>query len=235
MEQFAYEGRDLEAMTFARAYHAWILDFFRPFLGKRVAEVGAGSGGFSELLLGESINALVAVEPSENMYHVLASRIGSDSRVTCINDIFSRASAGYRNAFDTIIYVNVLEHIEHDADELAAAYESLRPGGHLCIFVPALRFLYSAHDASIGHVRRYHKRELTALTEHAGFSVVQVRYFDVLGILPWLIVMKYLHGEPDANKVRIYDRFVVPCARVLERLCPPPFGKNLILVARKPN
>lgn len=235
MVQFTYEGRDLEAMAFARSYHTWILEFFRPFLRKRVVEVGAGSGGFSELLLHEPIDTLVAVEPSENMYRALLSRIGSDARVICVNDIFSHVCVGQNNVYDTIIYVNVLEHIERDSDELATAYESLRPGGHICIFVPALRFLYSAHDASIGHVRRYHKRELIALVQRTGFSVVRARYFDIFGVLPWLIVMKYLRGEPDARKVKLYDQFVVPLARLFERMFQPPFGKNLILVARKPD
>lgn len=235
MKEFAYEGRDLETMSFAQKYHAWILECFRPFVGKQVAEVGAGSGGFSELLLHEPIDALVAVEPSEDMYRKLASHIAADARVTCVNNTFSQVGAQYRNSFDTVMYVNVLEHIEHDAEELAIAYEALRPGGHVCIFVPALRFLYSAHDASIGHVRRYHKRELMSLVESAGFSVVHARYFDIFGVLPWLVFMKYLRSEPDARKVKLYDRFVVPCARVLERFCPPPLGKNLILVARKPH
>lgn len=234
MADFSYEGRDLEAMSFARRYHLWILSIFRPFLGKVVAEVGAGSGDFSELLLEESIDRLVAVEPSGKMYGLLKQRIGPDPRAQCVNDFFLNISDQYEGRFDSIVYVNVLEHIEHDREELRGAYRALRPGGSICIFVPALSFLYSAHDASIGHFRRYHKRQLASLVESAGFAVVRARYFDIAGILPWLIFMKYLRSEPDTVKVKLYDRFVVPVMRAAETLCPPPMGKNIVLIAQKP-
>src|SRR6185503_16638370 len=74
-EQWTYPGRELESMAFAVNYHRWILDIFRPYLGKRIVEVGAGSGSFSELLLETKPEQLDSIEPSSNMYPLLADHL----------------------------------------------------------------------------------------------------------------------------------------------------------------
>lgn len=236
MADFEYESRDLEVMSFAQKYHEWIASLFSGFLGKKVAEVGAGSGNFSKLILREPIEELVAIEPSKNMYELLRKNMAHDSRVEAHNAFFTDVSPRYIGHFDSVVYVNVLEHVEDDAGELARMYESLRPGGHVCIFVPALSWLYSEHDASIGHFRRYHKAPLIALLKSAGFEIVRVRYFDVLGILPWLVLLKWkwLKGDPTSGNISFYDTYIVPVSRMLETLITPPIGKNLIAVGRKP-
>jgi SAM-dependent methyltransferase len=235
MSQADYSSRDLEVMSFARNYHAWILARFRPYLGKQVAEVGAGAGSFSELLLQEPIERLVAVEPSPNVYAFLEEKSAHEPRLISHNDIFPTVAKRYREAFDAVVYVNVLEHVEDDAAELRHVRAALKEGGHVCIFVPALSLLYSAHDKAIGHYRRYHKHALEKLVTDAGFELVDARYFDVVGILPWLILVRLLKWSPGGGSVSLYDSVVVPVMRVLESLVPPPVGKNLLLIARKPS
>lgn len=226
-----YFGKDLEAMSFAKNYHKWILDEISPYLGRSVAEVGAGVGSFSTLVLETNINSLVAFEPSQNMYPLLHEALSKDRRATAINDFFGRADTGKR--FDSILYINVLEHIEDDVSELANAYDALNPKGHLLIFVPALPWLYSEFDNQVGHFRRYMKRGLVGLTRRSGFSVVKAQYFDVAGIIPWYINFVLLKNSMSGGSVSLYDRLVVPVMRVMERLVPIPVGKNLLLVARK--
>ncbi len=225
-----YFGKDLEAMSFARNYHQWILEELRPFLGSNVAEVGAGVGSFSELLLGAALTRLTAFEPSQNMFPALAARLEADPRATAINDFFGPAHAGAN--FDSLVYVNVLEHVEHDVAELEQARAALAPDGHVLIFVPALPWLYSELDRQVGHFRRYTRKSLLAVTEAAGFRCVQARWFDIAGILPWYVNFTLLRNPIGAGSVSAYDRFVVPPMRRLERLLPPPIGKNLLLVAR---
>ena len=235
MNKHEYVGRDLEAMNFAECYHRWILDEFRAFLGPHIAEVGAGTGRFSELLLQEpGLRQLIALEPSARMHHLLAQRLERDARAITHCGFFEDIAAHNEGALDTLIYVNVLEHIKDDHTELAHAYRALRPGGHLCVFVPALRWLYSRFDASIGHYRRYRKDELVALLRSAGFQITHARYFDLLGILPWLFVFRLLRRTLAGNQVRIYDRWAMPVMRRFEAAISPPLGKNVIAVARKP-
>ncbi|MFZ3043631.1 MAG: class I SAM-dependent methyltransferase [Minisyncoccia bacterium] len=228
-----YEGRDLEAMSLAPNYHAWIVRTFAPYLGKQVAEVGAGSGTFSEALLQLPIDELLAVEPSQEMYPLLAERFRTDARVVCTQSFFHDISAQYREHFDSVIYVNVLEHIKNDAQELRHAHEALKEGGMLCLFVPALQWLYGEHDRSVGHQQRYYKKQLKSLLEESGFEVVRIRYFDIAGVLPWFFLMRVLKRRLTGNNAVLYDRFVVPIMSRIESLIPPPLGKNLMAVARK--
>jgi len=136
--------------------------------------------------------------------------------------------------WDSIAYINVLEHIADDAAELQLAHSVLRPGGTLLVFVPALQWLYSDFDRSIGHVRRYHREPLARLVRTCGFEILRLRYFDIAGVLPWLVTMVWPRGRLRPASVRLYDRLVTPVMRRIERVFEPPIGKNLLLVARRP-
>lgn len=233
ISDFEYESKDLEAMSSASKYHSWILSKFKKFLGKRVAEVGAGSGNFSKLLLGEPIEQLVTVEPSRNVYNILSTNTAEDTRVKNYNAFFPDIGNKYKNYFDSIIYIDVLEHVKDDLKELLCVKKSLRNGGYVCIFVPALPFLYSDHDKSIGHFRRYRKKQLYSLLKNAGFEVVDLHYFDIIGIIIWLVIYKILKKKPNPGNVRFYDKYIVPLSYSIESLVTPPIGKNLIIIGRK--
>ena len=230
-----YEGRDLEAMSFARNYHRWIFDEIRPFLSGDVAEVGAGRGSFSRLLLeSPSIRCLFAMEPSPEMFPLLRAELRGEPRAEPRNAFFGEVAAEVEGRLGAAVYVNVLEHVPDDRGELALVHRALAPGGHLCVFVPALPWLYSPFDASIGHQRRYLRAPLVRMVRETGFEVVRARWFDVAGVLPWLVAMKWLRLPMRGGDVRLYDSLVVPVMRRVEAAVPPPLGKNLLVVARKP-
>ena len=229
-----YEGRDLEAMFAAPGYCSWILSQFESYLGNTVAEIGAGSGNFSSQLITKVKGRLVAIEPSAQMFSLLERRFSGDSRVICEPHFFADVAGKYRGTFDSIVYANVLEHVKDDLRELMDAHAGLKPGGYLCVFVPALPFLFSEFDASVGHHRRYTKEQLAALMHEANFEVVKLRYFDIAGILPWFFFMKVLHWTLTPGRAGLYDRIVVPIVRWIESLIPPPIGKNLVIVGQKP-
>ncbi len=225
-----YFGKDQEPMSFATNYHRWILSEFEPYLGSTVAEVGAGAGNFSRLLLGTSLRRLYAFEPSSNMYPALQSAVRHDARVTTINDVFGATQPG--PIFDSVVYVNVMEHIERDADELRMARQALHEHGHVLIFVPALEWLYSDFDRKVGHIRRYTKTALERLVSAAGFLIIKSRYFDVAGILPWYLKFVLLKAPFESGTVSLYDTQIVPIMRRVEQFVAPPIGKNVLLIAR---
>ena len=231
----AYFGRDLEAMSFAKNYHRWVVDTFRPYAGKRLIEVGAGSGNFTEFLLDTlAPSEVVALEPSENMFPLLKERWAQNPAVRpfrgCLADWLPHA----REKADTICYVNVIEHIEDDGGEMDLAREALAPGGHLLIFVPALAWLFGTADKAFGHFRRYSRKGLSELVAARGFEIRQCHYMDIAGVLPWWISFVLLRRKTlSPGMVRIYDRFVVPFMRRVEKVITPPLGKNLLLAARK--
>lgn len=238
-ERVVYAGRDLEAMSFARNYYRWILELFEPYLGSRLVEVGAGTGSFSELLLALRPESLSLVEPSAAMHERLVrkvARVDDSTSVKIYNDIFEHVASRLREETrpDSIIYVNVLEHIREDERELALIHETLPAGGRVFLFVPALRWLYGSLDREIGHHRRYTRRELQRKCEHAGFRVLKSIYLDAAGVVPWWLKYRVLRAEKMwPGVIKFYDDFCVPPLKRIERLIPPPIGKNILLVAEK--
>jgi len=230
-DSFVYEGKDLESMSFAKNYHNWIYENIETELGNKIAEIGSGVGNFTEFLLRNDYAKIDAFEPCAKMH--LNNKFSKNPRVNCINSNFELVSKSRDNKYDSVIFINVLEHIPKDLDAIMNAYRIIRPGGKLIIFVPALQFLYSNFDRSIGHYRRYQKSELTRLVQNSNFKIMSCKYFDSLGIIPWFIFMKVMsHGLSNRNTYA-YDTFVVPWLKSVEKIMPPPIGKNLLLTASR--
>jgi SAM-dependent methyltransferase len=230
----AYDGHELEAAARLHNFYRWITDGFRPYLRGRAAEIGAGIGTYSEYLR-PHVDTLDIVEPSANQQSVLRAKFADDPCIRVHSDTIEGFHARVGDgALDAICMVNVLEHIENDEKALLFLNRLIGDGGHLCVFVPAMPFLYSDFDKSIGHFRRYTKPELIAKFEAAGFDVVAVKYMDVLGILAWGLVNTLL-GAKTLNPLmmRIYDTVCVPLTRAIEAVIPAPAGKNVLIVGRK--
>jgi SAM-dependent methyltransferase len=223
-------------MTVAVNYRRWILDTLKPYLGKRCVEVGAGSGTFSSMLWESDPDQLLLVEPSAEMFGQLSERFQANSRIRLFNAMFKDVAVEIRDrhAPDSIIYLNVLEHVEHDEVELSVLFDTLGTGGHLLIFVPAMPFLMGPFDRAIGHFRRYAKGELERKCAAAGFRIAFSKYFDAMGVLPWWIKYRLFRSNSLNKKaVHLYDSYCVPLARRIESKVVPPIGKNVLLVAQK--
>jgi len=237
-EKVVYIGKDLEAMSFAVNYHNWILDEFRPFLGKNIVEVGSGTGSFSELLLREKPEILNLVEPSE-MFNYLKQNIShfdTDAETNFYQAVFAQVcdTIAERKKPDSIIYVNVLEHIEDDITELKIIHRTLEKGGRCFIFVPALMSLYGEFDRKIGHFRRYTKMEIEEKCVAAGFKILKSKYFDFAGIFPWYVKYKLLKSDSlESGAVTIYDKYAVPIISRFESYFTFPVGKNILIIAEK--
>ena len=230
-----YEGADLEALATLKRYQSWIVETFQPYLSGRAIEFGAGIGNISARLI-EQVSSLDLIEPSANLATPLKKRFEGDKRVAVYSQpLEARLPKIPDQTCDCVVLVNVLEHIEDDVAALKGFWRILKPGGHLLLFVPAMKFLYSDLDAAVGHFRRYQRPELNGRVMNAGFAIVQSRYFDALGVAPWWLLNTVM-GATGFNPllVGIYDAVFTPISRGLESLVPPPFGKNILLVARRP-
>lgn len=231
---FEYGGSELEGLAGMSRYYRWILAHFRTFLHGRVIEYGAGIGTFSELMR-PMAESMVLVEPDARMAEILRRKFAQDHAIEVASVTLENHVAGVPQGLaDTVVLVNVLEHIEDDAQAVLGLARSLKPGGHLAIFVPALPFLMSALDHKIGHFRRYRKPELRHLMDLAQLELLELRYFDVLGVLPWLVLNRVMGAtEVNPKAAAIYDRWFVGPGRAIESLVTPPLGKNLIAIARR--
>lgn len=231
----SYEGSDLDELAELSNYQDWIMETISPYLSGRCIEFGAGRGAMSALLVSH-VEQLELVEPSANLFASLKERFADEAKVIVVGQrledhIFSLVDETY----DCVVLINVLEHIQDDADALKKIVRILKPGGHLILFVPALQVLYSKLDEIVGHFRRYHRARMVELARDAGFRVLAAKYFDLLGAFPWWVINKLggkTHFSPAA--VKFYDRCGVPLTKALEGVINPPFGKNIILIALKP-
>jgi SAM-dependent methyltransferase len=231
-----YPGSDLTAMAQGGNYYRWILREFRPHLGRRILEVGAGSGTFAAHLLAEADpERAVLLEPATNLQPFLRGRFAGDSRVEVISLPLPAAQEALSTTpFDSVVSVNVLEHIPDDGEALAIMAGLLRSGGALLLFVPALPGLYGSLDAAFGHHRRYTRRELAGKLEAAGLGVRRIVYVNLPGALAWFVsgrILRWPTLRPGA--VRLYDRLAIPLIAAVERRIRPPLGQSLLAVAEK--
>jgi len=234
LTSFSYGGNELEAMAEARNYYRWILSHVGPYVGKRAVEVGAGVGNFAAALLqGTKVSELTLVEPAENLFPDLARRFSADPRVQVAKG-FLQGDALF-TGMDTLISVNVIEHVARDREFLRAGFAKLVPGGRIIIFAPALAALYGSLDRNFGHYRRYRKAELAGKLVSEGFRLEVLRYFNFPGVLAWFLTGRVLRRKTlRASSVRAYDRWVVPWLAKLERRWEPPLGQSLLAIAQKP-
>lgn len=218
-------------MSFAINYHKWIIDELAPFLGQIVVEVGAGVGDLTSVLLQTELKHLYAFEPAPNLFPLLDKKTKGQPRVSTVNEYFQPEFVS--DEIDSVLYINVLEHIEDDSKELSMVYSALQSGGYLLLFVPALKWLFSNADSSFGHFRRYYMTGLVKQVEDAGFTIEKAQYFDLAGVLPWYVNFVLLKNSFNSSSVSLYDRLAVPPMRIFEKLIKPPIGKNILIVAKK--
>jgi 2-polyprenyl-3-methyl-5-hydroxy-6-metoxy-1,4-benzoquinol methylase len=233
--QHAYAANDLEIIEEARRYGEHVFELFRPFIGRRVLEVGAGIGTMSRKLV-RTADLVVGIEPNANCCARLESAMRGDPKFTMLACHLEECDLDDLRGkqLDTVYCVNVLEHIEDDVAALTMFKDLVVPGGHVLIYVPAVQAAYGPLDAELGHHRRYSKRTLGAAFAAAGLDLIRMKYANPIGLIGWMYnshVTKARHHSLE--QVQLFERFVAPWALPLERLIPPPIGSSLIGVGVK--
>ncbi len=225
---------DLEIMTQAVNYQNWMYRRIAPYLGQRILEVGAGIGNFTRLLLDREL--VVPTDISESCLKQLQERLGVGLRVQPeLLDLGNPTDRDWNKyEFDTVICLNVLEHVEDDARALSFMNSVLKSGGRSVLLVPAFMFLFGSIDTSIGHFRRYTRRTLVPRMLEAGFSLESTFYMNVIGMAGWFWNNRVRRiNEENATQIDLFDRYIARPAERFERLIPPPFGLSLVAIGRK--
>jgi 2-polyprenyl-3-methyl-5-hydroxy-6-metoxy-1,4-benzoquinol methylase len=231
---FQYVGSELDLFSAATRWKSYLSDQLQPYLGTEVLEVGAGIGATTRLLCGPNQRRWVGLEPDTSLAGraVDAVRSGALPRsVEIRSGTLDALTPG--ETFDTILYVDVLEHIEDDAGELAKAAGHLRPGGFLAVLAPAHQWLFSPFDEAIGHFRRYTRRSLRSVAS-SSLRLERLRYLDSVGLLASAANRVLLRQSmPTAAQVQLWDRFMVPASRRVDRLIGFSAGKSVLDVWRR--
>src|SRR5688500_1490577 len=234
--QHAYAANDLETIEEARRYGEHVFELFRPFIGRRVLEVGAGIGTMSRKLV-RAADLVVGIEPNANCFTRLESAMRGEPKFTLLSCHLEECDLDNLRAkqLDTVYCVNVLENIGDDVAALRTFKDLIAPRGHVLIYVPAVQAAYGPLDAELGHHRRYSKRTLRAAFAAAGLDLIRLRYANPIGLIGWMYnshVTKARHHSLE--QVKLFERFVAPWALPLERLIPPPIGSSLVAIGVKP-
>jgi SAM-dependent methyltransferase len=224
-----YPGKELESFAAATVWKAYLARHLAPYLGRRVLEVGAGAGGTTRALAPTCRGEWWCLEPDPDLAQRIAEAIREgELPARCHLLLGTLRDIPSGEQYDSILYSDVLEHIENDRDELADAAERLAPGGHLVVIAPAHPWVFSPFDAAIGHRRRYVKRSLTALTPDA-LRLVRLIYLDAVGLLASVGNRSLLRREmPTRGQVLFWDRVLVRLSKVVDPLTGHRFGKSIL-------
>jgi SAM-dependent methyltransferase len=210
-------------------YATWVAQMIKPHLGYRVLEVGAGIGTITTRYAeGHSVHA---TDISPECVRELQLRFDGWANVSVSqDDIREMALAGRK--FDSIVMVNVLEHIEDDSGLLAGLKTLLALGGNIVLYVPALNGLYGRLDHLVGHYRRYSKWRMRAVAEEAGLRPVVLRYANSLAIPAWFAYSRSRTSIDItlSSRLSLWDRVGVPVSRSLENAIRVPIGLNVLAV-----
>lgn len=224
--------RDLEQMARAVNYIDWIFALIAPHVRGDVLEIGSGIGSFTTRLA-ERATTVTALEPNRYCFERLIQTVRS-SAVTCLNvtveecQVLPQASRG----FDSVVCLNVMEHIRDDVQVLTTVRELVRPQGVIVLVVPAVEAVYGEIDRRLGHYRRYSRSSLRAALSASGWRLETDRFFNSVGLLGWLFNAKVRRAnEQSDSQIAVFDRLVVPVLRRMEAVVPLPVGQSLIAVA----
>jgi SAM-dependent methyltransferase len=217
-------------------YLRWQIEQVEPYLGSRLLEVGCGVGGILSQLKPRELVMGIDIEEEEVEFARtrFADRPGFEFALMDIAALSadSRATLKARR-FDTVLCINVLEHIKDDAGAVVAMADVLVPGGALAILVPAHPALYGHYDAMDGHFRRYTKRALRQVLVSAGLSVERLYRFNFVGAAGWFVQYRVLRQKIHQQGHFRVMTAILPALRAVESRVKPPFGLSLVAVARK--
>ena len=225
---------DLRQMEQAVNYRRWQFEMVKPFLGKRILEVGGGIGNFT-LQLAEEGRHVVSVEPNDYCFQQLEEKTRTLTNVRAIQATVETLdeSLTAEDRFDSVVMMNVLEHIEDDTGILKKLKMRLATDGRVVILVPAGSWAFGKLDERLGHYRRYSKGSTRGLFAEAGFRIEFMRYYNFIGIWGWWWNAKLgkLEGQSD-TQIQFFDRRVVPLVSWIERWICPPLGQSILVVSR---
>jgi len=220
----------LKTFSLTHNYNLWIIHLLAPYMGKNILEIGCGIGNLTFYL--QKFGKLSCIDISD--YYIAHMKIDYPNIRFYNYDVSDRSiTVLKKEGFDTIVCVNVLEHVRDDLTALRNVHEILDPGGRLLLYVPALRQLYGSVDADLDHYRRYDKAPLESLLKDAGFEIEKLFYSNFLAIFGWFFNSKIQRKkELSFWQTILFDKFV-PYLEKIEKKLKPPVGMTLVAIACK--
>lgn len=224
----------LEIMSAAPRYNAWQFEQIQPYIGRRVLEVGSGIGNMSQHIVAGGRELVVLTDTDGWYREQLRQRFHDRPEVRVEGLTLPDPAAAERFGslgLDTVIALNVVEHIDDHVGTLRAMGSLLAPGGRVVVLVPSLPGIYGTLDRELGHYRRYTRESLRQAYEQAGLAVERLFWFNRVGTFGWWFNARVRKATRiPIGQLRSFDS-MVPLLR-MERFLPLPFGQSLIAIGR---
>jgi 2-polyprenyl-3-methyl-5-hydroxy-6-metoxy-1,4-benzoquinol methylase len=226
-----YSGtQTLEVLEGADNYNKWIYETISNEIKPPIFEIGSGIGNISCLLMKHGSILLTDIEPF--FVKLLKEKYSKENIQIEVLDINKKLNNKYLGKFKSIVGINVLEHIEKDVNVLINLNSALSKDGKIILLVPAKKMAYNKLDKSLGHFRRYEKKEIIEKLETAGYEVKSIKYFNFIGLFSWILrdLITKNNFQLGKNQVKAFD-IIVPILKVIENHVPIPVGISIIVVA----
>ena len=230
---YQYVGLELDRFAQVVNWKAYIKSEIGHYIKGHVLEVGAGIGGITGILFNGWEKSWTCLEPDKDLFNRLTKSLDNSPSK---KSEFPKAIKGnidhpaLNRKFDTILYIDVLEHIENDALEVKKAAQKLEKDGVLIVLAPAHQCLFSPYDDKVGHFRRYSKNQLIKIRP-PGTRLLCLRYLDCVGSLASLgnkVILRT--GIPTKNQIIMWDRLMVPLSRIFDSVFGHKIGKSIYIV-----
>jgi len=227
MKTIQYDGFELDHFDSALNFRKYQISLITKFIKGKFLEVGAGKGGLIPFYK-NLIKNITIIEPEKKLFKILKKNY-SNKRFSIKNQTIKSIKKNY----DTIIYYDVLEHIKNDLNEVKLASKKLNKNGYLIFSVPAYQTFYSSFDKSVGHFKRYNKKDFIVLGKGTGLKIEKLAYYDSIGFL-FLVLNKLFSLKQTnlENKVYLWN-LLMPISKLIDLLTFNKFGKSLLCVFKK--
>ncbi|MBP9103610.1 MAG: class I SAM-dependent methyltransferase [Chitinophagaceae bacterium] len=227
----------LNVIADADKFNNWMYQSIKPFAYGSILEVGSGIGNISKYFIQNNYSITLSDVDEFYLNHLKKDFLNSSNAKDFISiDLqkkdFQTEYENLKESFDTIIMLNVLEHLENDEYAIKNCRFMLKDNGSFIILVPAYRFLYSAMDKELNHYRRYTSRSLKRKIIAGNFTIRKSFYFNFLGIFAWLYGKIFRIKVPSSAEMKLFNK-LVPLGKVLDKIVFKSAGLSIIVVAKK--